>query len=95
MDARYLKEGEATILRKSIEKVRIQRTPAMATLIREEIKQTAHEHAQKIAQLKTDKEAAEAMQQQIERNMKDEMERLKTQFTFKVSRIVCTQSRKV
>lgn len=45
------------------------------------------EHAKEVAKIKAAKETAEALQLQVQRNMKEEMERLKTQFTFKVSRL--------
>ncbi|OCH88272.1 hypothetical protein OBBRIDRAFT_96429 [Obba rivulosa] len=63
-EARFAKEGEVTILRKSMEK-------------------EAQRHAAEIAKVKAAKEAAEAMQRQYAKDMKEGMERLKTQFTFK------------
>lgn len=47
--------------------------------------QTAREHAAEVAKIKAAKEAAEAMQVQLQKNMKEEMDRLKTQLTFRVS----------
>ncbi|KZT08498.1 uncharacterized protein LAESUDRAFT_811538 [Laetiporus sulphureus 93-53] len=63
-DARLAKEGEVSILRKSIER-------------------TTKQHAAEVARIKAAKEAAEATQLQIQKEMKEEMDRLKTQFTFK------------
>lgn len=63
-DARFAKEGEVSILRKTMEK-------------------TAREHAANITRLKSAKEAAEAAQAQLQKEMKEEMERLRTEFLFK------------
>ncbi|KAF9451946.1 hypothetical protein P691DRAFT_722962 [Macrolepiota fuliginosa MF-IS2] len=63
-DVRYAKEGEVSILRKSIEK-------------------TAQKHAEEIAKMKAARAEADAKQKQMERQTKEETERLKTQFIFK------------
>lgn len=49
--------------------------------------QTAQKHAAEIAKMKAAKEEADAKQKQMERQMKEETERLKTQFIFKVCSI--------
>ncbi|KXN85360.1 hypothetical protein AN958_11460 [Leucoagaricus sp. SymC.cos] len=63
-DIRYAKEGEVSILRKSIEKI-------------------TQNHAAEIAKMKTAKEETDNKHKQMERQMKEEAERLKTQFMFK------------
>jgi hypothetical protein len=42
------------------------------------------EHADRMAQLQASREAAEAKQLEIQKKMKEEVERLRTEFTFKV-----------
>ena len=49
-----------------------------------ELLQTAKEHDTQLAVLKKAKEEADANQSRIQREMRDEMERMKTQFIFKV-----------
>ncbi|KAI0743346.1 hypothetical protein C8Q80DRAFT_831463 [Daedaleopsis nitida] len=63
-NVRYAKEGEVSILRKSIEK-------------------TAKDHAAEVARIKSAKAEAEAAQQQIRKEMREELERVKTQYMFK------------
>lgn len=46
--------------------------------------QVTQDHAADIAKLKAAKEAAELKQIQIQKEMKDEAERLRVQFIFKV-----------
>ncbi|EMD37735.1 hypothetical protein CERSUDRAFT_94735 [Gelatoporia subvermispora B] len=53
------------------------------TILRKNIEKDAQRHAAELAKLKAAKEAAEAVQRQHEQDMKEEMERLKTQYTFK------------
>ncbi|RDX45660.1 hypothetical protein OH76DRAFT_1407837 [Lentinus brumalis] len=64
LNVRYAKEGEVSILRKSIEKA-------------------AKDHAAEVARIKAAKEEAEAMQVQIRKEMREELERVKTQYLFK------------
>ncbi|RPD73712.1 hypothetical protein L226DRAFT_535983 [Lentinus tigrinus ALCF2SS1-7] len=64
LNVRYAKEGEVSILRKSIEKA-------------------AKDHVAEVARIKTAKEEAEAMQVQIRKEMREELERVKTQYLFK------------
>ncbi|KAF9566680.1 hypothetical protein CPC08DRAFT_78057 [Agrocybe pediades] len=66
--AKLAKEGEVSILRKTIEK-------------------TAQTHALQLQQLKSDKELAEKKQVQIQKDMKAELERLRTQNMFKQQEI--------
>ncbi|KAF8161182.1 hypothetical protein B0H34DRAFT_369698 [Crassisporium funariophilum] len=70
-DAKLSKEGEISILRKSIEK-------------------TAHSHATQLAQMKAEKEKADARQVQMQKETKDEMERLRTQFIFRQQELEST-----
>ncbi|KAI0779891.1 hypothetical protein C8Q74DRAFT_1199278 [Fomes fomentarius] len=63
-NARYAKEGEVSILRKSIEK-------------------TAKDHAAEVARIQTAKMEVEVMQVQLRKEMRDELERMKTQYLFK------------
>ena len=46
--------------------------------------QTAQDHAAQVAKLQVAKDEADARQTQMKEEMKEEMERLKTQFIFKV-----------
>ncbi|KDR75799.1 hypothetical protein GALMADRAFT_248513 [Galerina marginata CBS 339.88] len=64
VDLKLAKEGEVSILRKSIEK-------------------TSQNHAAQLLQVKAEREKAEQKQAQMQKEMKDEMERLRTQFIFK------------
>ncbi|KAF4620726.1 hypothetical protein D9613_000760 [Agrocybe pediades] len=66
--AKLAKEGEVSILRKTIER-------------------TAQTHALQLQQLKSDKELAEKKQVQIQKDMKAELERLRTQNMFKQQEI--------
>ncbi|KAF8893964.1 hypothetical protein BD779DRAFT_1669476 [Infundibulicybe gibba] len=63
-ELRLRKEGEVSVLRKTMEK-------------------TAQDHSTRVAMLEAAKEEAIAKQFQIQQAMKAEMERLRTQFTFK------------
>lgn len=47
--------------------------------------QTNQDHAAQVAKLRAAKEEADAKQAQVRREMKEDMERLRTQFIFKVS----------
>ncbi|KZT65939.1 hypothetical protein DAEQUDRAFT_490691 [Daedalea quercina L-15889] len=53
------------------------------SILRKGIQKTAQEHAAEIAKIKAAKEAAEAMQLKIQNEKKEEIDRLKTQYTFK------------
>ncbi|KAK0461160.1 uncharacterized protein EV420DRAFT_1640655 [Desarmillaria tabescens] len=53
------------------------------TILRQTIEKTAKDYAAQISRLKADKEEADARQVQMQRDRKDEMERLKTEFIFK------------
>ncbi|KAF5354663.1 hypothetical protein D9756_005378 [Leucocoprinus leucothites] len=53
------------------------------SILRKNIEQTARNHATEIAKMKAAREELEAKQKQMERQMKEETERLKTQFMFK------------
>lgn len=48
------------------------------------LSQTAQDHAAQVANLKVAKEEADAKQAQMQKSMKEELERIKTQFIFKV-----------
>ena len=48
------------------------------------IAQLTEEHNTNVKRLKTAKEVAEAAQAQIQKDTREEIERIKTQFTFKV-----------
>jgi hypothetical protein len=77
------KEGEVGILRRGMEKVIYGTCPIVLMLINHSTK-TAQDHAAQMAKLKAAKEEADARQAQMQREMKEEMERLRTQFMFKV-----------
>lgn len=64
LDARIAKEGEVSILRKSIEK-------------------TSQNHSAQITKLKMAKDEADAKRVQLQKELKEEMESLKTQYIFK------------
>ncbi|KAJ3506603.1 hypothetical protein NLJ89_g6781 [Agrocybe chaxingu] len=64
IDMKMVKEGEVSILRKTIEK-------------------NAQVHAAQVSQLRSEKEKADAKQVQLQNQMKEEMDRLRTQFLFK------------
>jgi hypothetical protein len=49
--------------------------------------QTAQDHAAQLAKLKSIKDETDARQIQMQKEMKEEVERLKTQFIFKVPSI--------
>ncbi|CCL99869.1 uncharacterized protein FIBRA_01894 [Fibroporia radiculosa] len=70
---KYLKEAEDARFAKEGE----------VTILRKGIEKNAQEHAAEVARIRAAKEAAEALQQQIRKEAKEEMDRLKTQFTFK------------
>ncbi|OSX66525.1 hypothetical protein POSPLADRAFT_1053162 [Postia placenta MAD-698-R-SB12] len=70
---RNLKEAEDARLAKEGE----------VSILRKGIQKTAQEHAAEITRIKAAKEAAEAMQTQAQKQLKEEMDRLKTQFAFK------------
>ncbi|KAH9915682.1 uncharacterized protein B0H18DRAFT_1040417, partial [Fomitopsis serialis] len=53
------------------------------SILRKGMQKTAQEHAAEMAKIKTAKEAAEAMQLKIQNEKKEEIDRLKTQYTFK------------
>jgi len=78
-----MKEGEVAILRTNMEKVGTKTTPQWQ--ISYPAHQSAQEHAIQVANLKAEKETLDAKQTQMQKDMKDEVERLKTQFLFKVS----------
>jgi hypothetical protein len=92
MDIRFAKEGEVSILRKGMERVRFMVFPSMAILSLMSCLQTAQDHASQIVKLKAAKEEADAKQVLVQKEMKEEMERLRTQFTFKVMSIGTTYS---
>lgn len=46
--------------------------------------QAAQDHSAQVIKLKAAKEEADAKQVQMQKEIKEEMERLKTQYTFKV-----------
>lgn len=46
--------------------------------------QTAQNHAAQISLLRSEKEKADSTQAQMQKEMKDEVERLRTQFLFRV-----------
>lgn len=83
MNARLAKEGEVSVLRKNIEKVPLAYTIAIF-LADYFPSQAAHDHSAQVAKLKAAKEEADAKQIQMQKEIKEEMERLKTQYTFKV-----------
>ncbi|KAF8236475.1 hypothetical protein L208DRAFT_1390557 [Tricholoma matsutake] len=53
------------------------------TVLRKNIEKTAQDHAAHLAKLKSAKDEADARQMQMQKEMKEEVERLKTQFIFK------------
>lgn len=52
--------------------------------------QREQQHTAEVVKLKSAKEAAEAKQAQIQRSMKEEMERFRTQMTFRVIQMTYT-----
>lgn len=82
-DIRYAKEGEVTMLRQKMTKVSSLASYVICIAC-SWIIQTAQEHNSSIARLQASKAEAEAKQAQMQREMNEEMERLRTQFHFKV-----------
>lgn len=80
MDQKLIKEGEASILRKNLEKVIVHFYISLLLTH----KQTMQDHAAQITSFKAGKEEADTRQLQIQKEMKDEIERMKTQLLFKV-----------
>jgi hypothetical protein len=83
-DAKFQKQGEVAILRERFDKV-FARFKFYARYRTSELEQVAQEHATQVANLKLAKEESEAKQLALQKEMKAEMERLKTQFIFKAS----------
>lgn len=81
MDLKLIKEGEASILRKNLEKVNGHFCVSLIMTY----KQVVQDHAAQITSLKATKEEADARQLQIQKEMRDEIERMKTQLLFKVA----------
>jgi len=89
-DARFQNQGEVSILRKRMEKVCIEIncnrfppvTETFSTYV--PVVQLTEEHGTSVKRLKAAKEAAEVAQAQIQKDTREEIERIKTQFTFKV-----------
>lgn len=79
-DQKLIKEGEASILRKNLEKVNVHFY--FSSLLT--YKQAIQDHAAQIMSFKAGKEEADVRQLQIQKEMKDEIERMKTQLLFKV-----------
>ncbi|KAF5393300.1 hypothetical protein D9757_000667 [Collybiopsis confluens] len=63
------------------------------TVLRRGMQKTAEDHASQIAKFKSAKEEADAKQASMQRDLKEEMERLRTQFIFKAK--LESNSRKV
>lgn len=79
--ARYAKEGEVSILRKTIEKVL---SASSILYLGTHSTQTTKDHAAEVARIKAAREAAEASQAQLRKEMSEERERLRTEYMFKV-----------
>jgi hypothetical protein len=80
-DVKFAREGEVTFLRNKIEKVGAQERGLNS---KAKTSQVAQDHAAQILQLKSAKDAANTRLVQMQVEMKEEVERLKTQFIFKV-----------
>ena len=80
IEQKLTKEGEASILRKNLEKVNVHLYISLLLTY----KQAMQDHAAQITNFKAGKEEADARQLQIQKEMKDEIERMKTQLLFKV-----------
>lgn len=81
LEIRYAKEGEVSILRKGMEKVPV---TALASFIPLTVCEVTQEHVADVLKLKAAKEESEAMRVKMQREMKEEVECLRTQFIFKV-----------
>ncbi|KAJ3883581.1 hypothetical protein F5051DRAFT_391074 [Lentinula edodes] len=77
-----LENEKIRALLKEAEEARISKFGEVAVL-RRGIQKTAEDHAAQISKLKAAKEDADAKQMSTQRELKEEMERLKTQFIFK------------
>lgn len=80
MDQKLIKEGEASILRKNLEKVNVHFCVSLVLTYN----QAVQDHAAQITGIKAAKEEADARQLQVQKEMRDEIERMKTQLLFKV-----------
>ncbi|TFK53914.1 hypothetical protein OE88DRAFT_1654294 [Heliocybe sulcata] len=88
-----VKAAQAEKTAKEAENARFAREGEVS-ILRKGIEKTAREHAASLSKLKSAKEAAEAAQTQLQKEMKEEMERLRTEFMFKQHEIE-TSFRKV
>ncbi|KAJ4483311.1 hypothetical protein J3R30DRAFT_3447495 [Lentinula aciculospora] len=77
-----LENDKIRVALKDAEEARIAKIGEVAVL-RRGIQKTAEDHAAQISRLKTAQEEADGKQTSIQRDLKEEMERLKTQFIFK------------
>ena len=83
VDTKLAKDGEVSILRKNMEKVC--RNYIIVRINNQYVSlQNALSHAAQLLQLRTEKEKADTKQLQMQKEMKDEIERLRTQFVFRV-----------
>ena|ERR1700722_14628532 len=78
-------EAELEALHLQLEEVRQARLAkeGEVAVLRRGIEKTARDHAAQVAKLKAAKEESDAKQALLRKELKDEMERLRTQFTFK------------
>ncbi|PSR73927.1 hypothetical protein PHLCEN_2v10285 [Hermanssonia centrifuga] len=83
--ARLAKQGEVTILRANIEKVCIVARDWDCSRLTQKDGQTAESHVSEVLRLQAAKEVSEAMRVHLQKEQKEEIERLKTQYKFKVS----------
>jgi len=81
-----MKEGEVSILRKNIESVSCYLN---VTFCPQLMSQSSQIHAAQIAQLKADKEQADAKRLQLQIEMEKKLEALRTDYKFKVSPLIC------
>ncbi|KAJ3849048.1 hypothetical protein EV368DRAFT_85937 [Lentinula lateritia] len=82
LEGMRLENEKIRALLKEAEEARISKFGEVAVL-RRGIQKTAEDHAAQISKLKAAKEDADAKQMSTQRELKEEMERLKTQFIFK------------
>ncbi|KAL5528440.1 hypothetical protein ACEPAF_7576 [Sanghuangporus sanghuang] len=80
--ARFAKEGEVTMLRKKVEKALPMYLLHLFSPI-DVMHQAAQQHADNLVKLKEAKEAANLEQARIQKDMKQQIERLRTDYIFK------------
>ena len=82
-----IKEGEVSILRKNIESVSYYLTVSQCLCYL--TSQSSQIHAAQIAQLKAEKEQADAKRLQLQIEMEKQLEALRTDYKFKVTSLIC------